>query len=143
MRRRSEPGSAFEPVWQQGRCAAPLKIDRILDIRDWTSGLDCLILSLVPNAPKNADQNNTAKDSNLPFEEALKKLETIVEAMEAQDLPLETLLTSYQEGKGLANLCKQKLAEAELKIEALEKTPAGDFKLKAVPQAERVNKRPL
>ena len=33
-----------------------------------------------------------AKAELLPFEEALKKLESIVEAMESEDLPLETLL---------------------------------------------------
>jgi hypothetical protein len=33
-----------------------------------------------------------------PFEEALKKLETIVETMESDDLPLETLLAKYEEG---------------------------------------------
>ena len=32
------------------------------------------------------------------FEEALKKLESIVEAMENQDLPLETLLARFEEG---------------------------------------------
>ena len=32
----------------------------------------------------------------MPFEEALKRLEAIVEAMEAQDLPLESLLARYR-----------------------------------------------
>ena len=46
---------------------------------------------------KSARPNDAAKNGNVPFEEALKKLEAIVEAMEAEDLPLETLLveTSY------------------------------------------------
>ena len=35
---------------------------------------------------------------DLPVEEALKKLETIVEAMEGEDLPLETLLARFEEG---------------------------------------------
>jgi exonuclease VII small subunit len=33
---------------------------------------------------------------NLPFEEALKRLEGIVDAMENDDLPLETLLAKYE-----------------------------------------------
>ena len=49
---------------------------------------------------------------DLPFEEALEKLESIVEAMESGDLPLETLLTRYEEGARLAGLCQTKLAEA-------------------------------
>jgi exodeoxyribonuclease VII small subunit len=66
----------------------------------------------------------------LPFEEALKKLEAIVSAMEGEDLPLETLLAKYEEGTRLAKACQDKLAEAELKIQQLEKTAAGEMKLK-------------
>jgi len=90
----------------------------------------------VPSAPKNAGQTNPAKAGSLPFEEALKKLETIVTAMEAEDLPLETLLAKYEEGTRLAKLCQEKLAEAELKIQQLEKTAAGEMKLKPLPTVE-------
>ena len=86
----------------------------------------------MPSAPKNAGQTNPAKAANLPFEDALKKLETIVTAMEAEDLPLETLLAKYEEGTRLARVCQEKLAEAELKIQQLEKTAAGEMKLKPV-----------
>ena len=71
-----------------------------------------------------------AKASPLPFEEALKKLETIVEAMEGDDLPLEGLVAKYEEGMKLAQVCQAKLAEAELKIQQLEKNAAGEMKLK-------------
>jgi len=64
-----------------------------------------------------------------PFEEALKQLEAIVEAMESGDLPLETLLAKYEEGTKLAQICQAKLAEAELKIQKLEKNAAGEMKL--------------
>ena len=84
----------------------------------------------MPSAPKNAGQTNPAKASILPFEDALKKLETIVSAMEGEDLPLETLLAKYEEGTRLAKACQEKLAEAELKIQQLEKTAAGDMELK-------------
>src|SRR5215831_8874136 len=43
---------------------------------------------------------------NLPFEEALKRLEGIVESMENDDLPLETLLSKYEEGTKLAQSCQ-------------------------------------
>lgn len=88
----------------------------------------------MPNHAKNAGQNSPAKDP--PFEEALQKLETVVEAMEADDLPLETLLAKYEEGAKLVKTCQQKLAEAELKIQQLEKTAAGDIKLKPVDLSE-------
>jgi exodeoxyribonuclease VII small subunit len=84
--------------------------------------------SLVPNQSKSAGQNHPAKTP--PFEEALQKLEATVEAMEADDLPLETLLAKYEEGAKLVKICQEKLAEAEVKIQQLEKTAAGEIKLK-------------
>jgi exodeoxyribonuclease VII small subunit len=71
-----------------------------------------------------------AGKGGLPFEDALKKLEGIVEAMESEDLPLEALLARYEEGTRLAKVCQEKLAEAELKIRQLEKSAAGELKLK-------------
>ena len=50
--------------------------------------------------------------------------------MESQDLPLESLLAKYEEGTRLVKICQDKLAEAEVKIQQLEKTAAGEMKLK-------------
>lgn len=83
----------------------------------------------MPNAPKNAGQNTPAKAGNLPFEEALKRLETIVEAMESQDLPLETLIARYEEGMKLVRVCQEKLAQAETRIQVLERDATGELKL--------------
>ena len=82
----------------------------------------------MPNPSKSAGQ---IPARNLPFEEALKKLEGVVEAMETGDLPLETLLAKYEEGTRLVKICQEKLAEAELKIQQLEKNAAGELKLKS------------
>src|SRR5437879_7354964 len=86
--------------------------------------------------PYKLSMSKAAKSSeaaeNLPFEEALKKLESIVEAMESEELPLETLLARYEEGTRLAKVCQEKLADAELKIQQLEKNAAGEMKLKPV-----------
>ena len=79
---------------------------------------------------KSARGNDAAKAGEVPFEGALKKLEGIVEAMESEDLPLETLLARYEEGTRLVKICQEKLAEAELKIQQLEKNAAGELKLK-------------
>jgi exodeoxyribonuclease VII small subunit len=70
-----------------------------------------------------------------PFEEALKKLESIVSEMESDDLPLETLLARYEEGTKLAQVCQAKLAEAELKIQQLEKDASGGMALKPFQEA--------
>ena len=90
----------------------------------------------MPSTPKNAGQHNPAKAVSLPFEDALKKLEAIVTAMESEDLPLEVLLAKYEEGTRLSRTCQEKLAEAELKIQQLEKTAAGEMKLKGVAAME-------
>ena len=60
----------------------------------------------------------------------MKKLEGIVEAMESEDLPLETLMSRYEEGTRLVKACQAKLAEAEVKIQKLEKDSAGEMALK-------------
>ena len=83
----------------------------------------------MPNPSKPAGSSQAAK-AGVPFEDALKKLEGIVAAMESDDLPLETLLSKYEEGTKLARLCQEKLAEAELKIQQLEKSASGELKLK-------------
>ena len=88
------------------------------------------------NAPRNAAQSNAGKLDPLPFEEALKRLESIVEAMESEELPLETLLGKYEEGTRLAKICQDKLAEADLKIQQLEKNAAGEIKLKPLAMNE-------
>ena len=48
------------------------------------------------NPSKNAGQNTAVKPGNVPFEEALKKLEATVEAMESEELSLESLLAKYE-----------------------------------------------
>jgi exodeoxyribonuclease VII small subunit len=83
----------------------------------------------VSGVSKNAGQSSLAKAGSVPFEEALKKLEAIVEAMESADLPLDSLLTKYEEGTHLARTCQDKLAEAEVRIQLLEKNAAGEMKL--------------
>ena len=75
-----------------------------------------------------ATQSDVGKE--MPFEEALKKLESIVGSMESDELPLETLLARFEEGTRLTRICQAKLAEAELKIQQLEKNAAGELTLK-------------
>lgn len=81
----------------------------------------------VKDAPPVTDQA-----VNLPFEEALKRLEDIVDSMENHDLPLESLLAKYEEGTRLAQNCQTRLAEAEVKIHQLERKSNGQFTLKPI-----------
>lgn len=78
------------------------------------------------NPPKTTGTPKSA----IAFEDALSKLEGIVETMESDDLPLEQLLARYEEGVKLAKVCQEKLADAELKIQQLEKSAGGELKLK-------------
>ena len=87
-------------------------------------------------APGRAGQALPVKSGAMPFEEALKKLEGIVEAMESEELPLEELLAKYEEGTQLAKVCQTKLAEAELKIQQLEKTSSGEIRVKTLAAEE-------
>jgi exodeoxyribonuclease VII small subunit len=81
---------------------------------------------------KPGKTSDNSKLDKLPFEEALEKLEDIVEAMEAGDLPLESLLAQYEQGMKLAKTCQTKLADAETRIQQLEKSAGGALKLKPV-----------
>jgi len=60
-----------------------------------------------------------AAEQELSFEQALARLETIVKAMESGDLALEQAISEFQEGMQLARICREKLDQAEQKIEML------------------------
>ncbi len=61
-----------------------------------------------------------------PFEDALKKLEKIVEKLERGSLPLEEAMEAFAEGVRLVNYCSQKLDEAENRVQMLVKNgPVG------------------
>jgi len=81
---------------------------------------------------KAAKTVDATKIENLPFEESLKRLESVVESMESSDLPLETLLRLYEEGTQLSKVCQARLADAELKIQKLEKSASGELTLKTL-----------
>jgi exodeoxyribonuclease VII small subunit len=67
-----------------------------------------------------------AKIKNAPsFEDALAKLEGIVESMESGDVPLAALLAKFEEGTALLKICEARLKDAELKIELLKKAKDG------------------
>ena len=69
--------------------------------------------------------------AELKFEEALKKLEKIVEDLEKGDLSLDEALKKYQEGIELSRLCSLRLENAKKKIDILMKNKKGDFELKS------------
>jgi exodeoxyribonuclease VII small subunit len=66
-----------------------------------------------------------ANDAKLTFEAALGQLETIVETMEAGEVPLAELLAKYEQGTKLLKVCEARLKDAELKIEQLKRQRDG------------------
>ncbi len=68
--------------------------------------------------------------AEIKFEEALKKLEKIVEDLEKGDLSLDEALKKYQEGIELSRSCAQRLDSAKKKIDVLMKNKKGEFELK-------------
>lgn len=61
------------------------------------------------------------------FEDALDKLEKIVEQLEQGEVPLEEALESFTEGVQLVRFCHKKLEEADKKIELLVKEQGEDW----------------
>jgi exodeoxyribonuclease VII small subunit len=57
--------------------------------------------------------------SEKKFEEAMERLEQIVETLESGDLALDDSLKIFEEGMGLVNFCTKKLEEAEQKVTIL------------------------
>ncbi len=56
---------------------------------------------------------------NFSFEQALKRLEEIVETLEAGNISLEDSIKIYQEGISLSKSCSVMLEEAEGKVMAI------------------------
>lgn len=65
-------------------------------------------------ARKKADQ-----ETDMQFEEAMKRLEEVVTRLEEGEIPLEEAITLYQEGVTLSRICGQKLDAIEAKITQL------------------------
>ena len=74
--------------------------------------------------------------SDIKFEDALQRLEQIVDQLEAGNLPLEESLKIFEEGVGLARRCAKYLDEAEKRIELLTKDESGLLKTESFPMDE-------
>ncbi len=59
--------------------------------------------------------------SETTFEESLHRLEKLVAEMEGGGLSLDQMISRFEEGSALAELCGKKLAEVERRIEKLVK----------------------
>lgn len=55
----------------------------------------------------------------LKFEDAVVKLNQIVERMESTDVDLDKMIENYQSGLSLLKFCQKKIQEAEFKLTEL------------------------
>jgi len=60
-----------------------------------------------------------AKSKSNEFEQAFRKLETIVGKLEQEELSLDESLKLFEEGISLSRLCHSRLEEIEQKIETI------------------------
>jgi exodeoxyribonuclease VII small subunit len=84
---------------------------------------------ITPRRVLNFDSPMSSKSKQpgapLNFENAMDRLETIVEQMESGKLPLEDLIVRYEEGMSLVKTCQERLASAEQKIEIIARNSSG------------------
>jgi exodeoxyribonuclease VII small subunit len=95
----------------------------------------CLQPSRLEMASRNqtmSDQKETGVES-LSIEQAMERLENLVREMETGQMPLDRLISSYEEGVQLAGLCQEKLDAAAKKIQIIAKNASGQTKLEDFP----------
>ena len=66
------------------------------------------------------------------FEDALARLETIVNELEKGDLPLNDSLKIFEEGIKLSKSCLKMLDDAERKVEIMVQDTGGKKRLQAI-----------
>jgi len=64
-------------------------------------------------------KNIEKKIIKLSFEEAMTRLEEIVEILSSQKINLDLMIELYEEGNALKEHCAKKLEEAKMKIETV------------------------
>ena len=77
---------------------------------------------------KSTDKKQTTTEVAVPesFNDALSRLQEVVRKLESDALPLEELMTLYQEGVGIADRLAVRLQEARLQIETIQSTAKSD-----------------
>jgi exodeoxyribonuclease VII small subunit len=69
------------------------------------------------------------KDEARSFEDSMKRLDEIVEQLEEDKLPLDKMISLYEEGVTLARACGETLEAAEQKVRLIAKKAGGGVTL--------------
>lgn len=67
----------------------------------------------------------TPQEDTLTFEQAMERIQSTIEAMENDSLPLEKMIEKYEEGIKLIRFCESKLTMAEKKIHIITQKAQG------------------
>jgi len=76
----------------------------------------------------------------MKFEEALHKLERIVEELEAGNISLDKAIKIYQDGMLISKQCLELLDKAEKKIQICSKDKDGNIKVKSFKEKDNAGK---
>ena len=74
----------------------------------------------MPIVTSGAMAENSDGIAELSFEDALKRLESIVQQLESGDVPLETSIALYGEGDRLRAQCEARLKAAQARIDQIQ-----------------------
>ena len=72
----------------------------------------------------------TKEKKQIPIEQSLERLESLVNLLESGEATLEESLNYFEEGMTLIKTCQNQLKDAEQKVEKLVKKDDGNFELK-------------
>jgi exodeoxyribonuclease VII small subunit len=77
-----------------------------------------------------------AGQPELPFEQAIERIEEIVARMEGERLPLEELIRDYDEGTRLLGVCRRRIDEAQRRIDLITRGSDGTLTAEAFEDEE-------
>lgn len=64
---------------------------------------------------------------NIKFEDAVTRLEEVVKTLESDKIPLDEMLSLYEEGVGLVKNCLTQLDAAEQRVQILQRGADGEI----------------
>jgi exodeoxyribonuclease VII small subunit len=80
--------------------------------------------------------NRKKDEAPQSFEDAMRRLDAIVAKLEEDKLPLEEMLSRYEEGVALARFCGEKLEAAEQKVRLIASKTDGSVALEEFDDGE-------
>ena len=85
--------------------------------------------------PKTSKKSGSI-DPNLPFEDALSRLEALIQGMDSDQVPLDDLIKNYEEGISLYEICEKRLDEAQGRIDLIRKKRDNTVELESFGETE-------